>query len=136
MADPTPKAARNWLQKQRENAFLVNQPRSLWRGLDRTAPPLSISGRGRHLTLCSETPAARNPKSFKDFGPLSLKESDPAARIDPAPDTVIPSCNERDSLQLGMAAELGTEHGLKVHRSSVGRVLHRLGLSRRKLADA
>tara|TARA_R110002074_G_C12534430_1_gene665170 strand:+ start:1274 stop:1636 length:363 start_codon:yes stop_codon:yes gene_type:complete len=31
-----------------------------------------------------------------------------------------------------LTAELGLEHGLKVHRSSVGRLLHRLGLSHKK----
>lgn len=31
-----------------------------------------------------------------------------------------------------LTAELGSEHGLIVHRSSVGRLLHRLGLSHKK----
>ncbi len=31
-----------------------------------------------------------------------------------------------------LTAELGSEHGLNVHRSSVGRLLHRLGLSHKK----
>ncbi len=31
-----------------------------------------------------------------------------------------------------LTAELFAEHGLKVHRSSVGRLLHRLGLSHKK----
>ena len=31
-----------------------------------------------------------------------------------------------------LTAELGVEHGLTVHRSSVGRLLHRLGLSHKK----
>lgn len=31
-----------------------------------------------------------------------------------------------------LTAELATEHGLRVHRSSVGRLLHRLGLSHKK----
>lgn len=31
-----------------------------------------------------------------------------------------------------LTAELGSEHGLTVHRSSVGRLLHRLGLSHKK----
>ncbi|WBU61217.1 winged helix-turn-helix domain-containing protein [Paracoccus albus] len=31
-----------------------------------------------------------------------------------------------------LTAELGSEHGLHVHRSSVGRLLHRLGLSHKK----
>lgn len=31
-----------------------------------------------------------------------------------------------------LTAELSVEHGLKVHRSSVGRLLHRLGLSHKK----
>jgi|SRR6056297_49108 transposase len=31
-----------------------------------------------------------------------------------------------------LTAELGSEHGLAVHRSSVGRLLHRLGLSHKK----
>src|SRR6056297_2490602 len=31
-----------------------------------------------------------------------------------------------------LTAELGAEHGLTVHRSSVGRLLHRLGLSHKK----
>jgi len=31
-----------------------------------------------------------------------------------------------------LTAELATEHGLNVHRSSVGRLLHRLGLSHKK----
>ncbi len=31
-----------------------------------------------------------------------------------------------------LTAELATEHGLSVHRSSVGRLLHRLGLSHKK----
>jgi len=31
-----------------------------------------------------------------------------------------------------LTAELGAEHGLEVHRSSVGRLLHRLGLSHKK----
>lgn len=31
-----------------------------------------------------------------------------------------------------LTAELGSEHGLQVHRSSVGRLLHRLGLSHKK----
>lgn len=31
-----------------------------------------------------------------------------------------------------LTAELGTQHGLMVHRSSVGRLLHRLGLSHKK----
>jgi transposase len=31
-----------------------------------------------------------------------------------------------------LTADLGSEHGLKVHRSSVGRRLHRLGLSHKK----
>jgi len=31
-----------------------------------------------------------------------------------------------------LTAELGSEHGLSVHRSSVGRLLHRLGLSHKK----
>ncbi|MGS4948269.1 hypothetical protein ACVDG3_22680 [Meridianimarinicoccus sp. RP-17] len=31
-----------------------------------------------------------------------------------------------------MTAELSADHGLQVHRSSVGRLLHRLGLSHKK----
>lgn len=31
-----------------------------------------------------------------------------------------------------LTAELGSEHGLNVHRSSVGRLLHRLGLSHKE----
>jgi len=31
-----------------------------------------------------------------------------------------------------LTAELAAEHGVKVHRSSVGRLLHRLGLSHKK----
>ncbi|WP_240804496.1 hypothetical protein [Qingshengfaniella alkalisoli] len=31
-----------------------------------------------------------------------------------------------------LTADLGAEHGLKVHRSSVGRLLHPLGLSHKK----
>ena len=31
-----------------------------------------------------------------------------------------------------LPAELGSKHGLTVHRSSVGRLLHRLGLSHKK----
>lgn len=31
-----------------------------------------------------------------------------------------------------LTAKLSVEHGLKVHRSSVGRLLHRLGLSHKK----
>ena len=31
-----------------------------------------------------------------------------------------------------LTVELGADHGLKVHRSSVGRLLHRLGLSHKK----
>jgi transposase len=31
-----------------------------------------------------------------------------------------------------LVAELSTQHGLTVHRSSVGRLLHRLGLSHKK----
>ena len=31
-----------------------------------------------------------------------------------------------------LTTDLGSEHGLTVHRSSVGRLLHRLGLSHKK----
>ena len=40
---------------------------------------------------------------------------------------------ERPDLTIDdLTMELGAEHGLKVHRSTVGRLLHRLGLSHKK----
>ncbi|KZL20572.1 winged helix-turn-helix domain-containing protein [Pseudovibrio sp. Ad37] len=40
---------------------------------------------------------------------------------------------EKSDLTLDeLARELSAQHGLKVHRSSVGRLLHRLGLSHKK----
>jgi transposase len=44
------------------------------------------------------------------------------SRIDAQPDLTIDE----------LTADLGAEHGLTVHRSSVGRLLHRLGLSYKK----
>ena len=44
------------------------------------------------------------------------------SRIDAQPDLTIDE----------LTADLGAEHGLTVHRSSVGRLLHRLGLSHKK----
>jgi len=48
------------------------------------------------------------------------------SRIDAQPDLTIDE----------LTADLGAEHGLTVHRSSVGRLLHRLGLSYKKSLQA
>jgi Transposase and inactivated derivatives len=62
------------------------------------------------------------PQGNPGHGKLSNVTAWVQARISAKPDLTIDE----------LTAELGAEHGLKVHRSSVGRLLHRLGLSHKK----
>ncbi len=62
------------------------------------------------------------PQGNPGRGKLSGVKDWVRARIAARPDLTIDE----------LTAELDAEHGLKVHRSSVGRLLHRLGLSHKK----
>lgn len=62
------------------------------------------------------------PQGNPGYGKLSDVTAWVQARIAAKPDLTIDE----------LTAELGAEHGLKVHRSSVGRLLHRLELSHKK----
>ena len=62
------------------------------------------------------------PQGNPGYGKLSDVKAWVQSRIAAEPDLTIDE----------LTAELGAEHGLKVHRSSVGRLLHRLGLSHKK----
>ena len=62
------------------------------------------------------------PQGNPGYGKLSGVKDWVHAQITARPDLTIDD----------LTAELGTEHGLEVHRSSVGRLLHRLGLSHKK----
>ena len=65
---------------------------------------------------------APKPQGNPGRGKLTSVKSWVASRITAQPDLTIDE----------LTAELATEHGLKVHRSSVGRLLLRLGLSHKK----
>ncbi len=62
------------------------------------------------------------PQGNPGRGKLSGVKDWVRARIADRPDLTIDE----------LTAELDAEHGLRVHRSSVGRLLHRLGLSHKK----
>lgn len=62
------------------------------------------------------------PQGNPGYGKLTDFKDWAEGRISAQPDLTIDE----------LTAELGLKHGLKVHRSSVGRLLHRLGLSHKK----
>lgn len=62
------------------------------------------------------------PQGNPGYGKLNDVKEWVHSRITAQPDLTIDE----------LTAELGSKHGLKVHRSSVGRLLHRLGLSHKK----
>lgn len=62
------------------------------------------------------------PQGNPGYGKLSDVKEWVRSRVSAQPDLTIDE----------LTSVLGADHGLKVHRSSVGRLLHRLGLSHKK----